>query len=65
MENVRSVVVVLWNGEEDTAVFGDAQITHDVALPIMANKKEVHRTLRHTSILDVFPFQSQSVEVIS
>lgn len=35
MENVRSVVVVLWNGEEDTAVSWDVQTTHDVGLRII------------------------------
>ena len=35
MENVRSVVVVLWNGEEDTAVFWDAQIIQNVGLLII------------------------------
>lgn len=35
MENVRSVVVVLWNGEEDTVLSWDVQTTHDVGLRII------------------------------
>ena len=34
MENVRSVVVILWNGEADTALFGDALITQNAVLHI-------------------------------
>ena len=34
MVNVRNVVVVLLNGEEDTVLFGDAQITQNAVLHI-------------------------------
>ena len=34
MANVRSVVVILWNGEADTALFGDAQIIQNAILHI-------------------------------
>lgn len=34
MENVRNVVVVLWNGEVDMALFGVAQITQNAVLHI-------------------------------
>lgn len=34
MENVRSVVVVLWNAEVDTVLFGDARIIQNAVLHI-------------------------------
>ena len=34
MENVRNVLVVLWNGEVDMALFGVAQITQNAVLHI-------------------------------
>ena len=34
MANVRSVVVILWNGEADTVLFGDALITQNAVLHI-------------------------------
>ena len=34
MANVRSVVVILWNGEADTALFGVAQIIQNAILHI-------------------------------
>ena len=34
MENVRSVVVVLWNGEEDTVLSWDVQTTQNAVLHI-------------------------------